>query len=482
MINKIKSLFKESIKFKKNKNILIFKSKIKLILFLKYIFLVFLFCFTIFLLAPKFFDYNDKKIEIKKSLEKNYNIELKKYSYIKYKVFPSPRIYIENANLVFKESKVKASVKELAVILKVNQIYNFKDLKISKISLNRANLTFELDNIFDVLKFAKNIKNKILIQESNLSILNKNLKLVKLGNIKVKNLKKNYLILKGIYLDQEFEIKYLNQIPNHKLNFKMPRAGINGKVIFSNSSNLNFFGGAVRMKVLNSNLKFSFEKKKNLKIYNSLIRNKNFKSTFNGIIHTYPYFNFDHVFKISDMNTKNFVKIRKIIQITDLLKINKKINGKIRVLLDNNNPRKEYIKKADISIFLENGNITVNESSLEFGDGKLSFLGNFSNYEDFGKFNFKLLANIINTNQLFKKFNVVRKKKNKSTDLEVEGFFTLPSGNVNFDKILIDSNNRLGKKDLLYLKEKFNLLVIDDNLNNLMNYNNVKNFIELIYR
>jgi hypothetical protein len=182
------------------------------------------------------------------------------------------------------------------------------------------------------------------------------------------------------------------------------------------------------------------------------------------------------------MNTKNFVKIRKIIQITDLLKINKKINGKIRVLLDNNNLRKEYIKKADISIFLENGNITVNESSLEFGDGKLSFLGNFSNYEDFGKFNFKLLANIINTNQLFKKFNVVRKKKNKSTDLEVEGFFTLPSGNVNFDKILIDSNNRLGKKDLLYLKEKFNLLVIDDNLNNLMNYNNVKNFIELIYR
>ena len=64
----------------------------KLFLFLRYIFPIFFIAISLFLLIPKFFNYEKKEIIIKSFLIENYNLELVKSDVLKYNVFPTPNI------------------------------------------------------------------------------------------------------------------------------------------------------------------------------------------------------------------------------------------------------------------------------------------------------------------------------------------------------------------------------------------------------
>ena len=106
--------------------------------------------------------------------------------------------------------------------------------------------------------------------------------------------------------------------------------------------------------------------------------------------------------------------------------------------------------------------------------------GSLFKYRNYEKLSFNLIANIVDYNKFLKKFDVVNKKNNKSIDLDVEGFFTLPSGKVTFDKISSSNLYSANEEELLYFKTKFNKILINSNLKNIFNYNNVGNFIQSI--
>ena len=70
----------------------IFKS----IFFLKYLVAVFFIFLTLFLIIPKFFDYDKKKGILEKYLLKNYSLKIEEINNIKFKIFPTPFLELED--------------------------------------------------------------------------------------------------------------------------------------------------------------------------------------------------------------------------------------------------------------------------------------------------------------------------------------------------------------------------------------------------
>ena len=71
----------------------------KFFFFLRYVFIIFLISISLFLIIPKFFDYEKKQEIIKKYLISSYGLELKKHELINFYVFPTPNLQIENVSL-----------------------------------------------------------------------------------------------------------------------------------------------------------------------------------------------------------------------------------------------------------------------------------------------------------------------------------------------------------------------------------------------
>ena len=107
MINIKNIFFSEVRKIKNYKNILLSNKIIKSVLFLRYIFLIFITVFLIYLLIPKFFDEGKRYNYVKELLLENYDIKLENPSKITYKILPTPKIIIENLDSKFKFIRFK---------------------------------------------------------------------------------------------------------------------------------------------------------------------------------------------------------------------------------------------------------------------------------------------------------------------------------------------------------------------------------------
>ena len=99
MINKIfKRLFNQ------------YSNIFKFLFYIKYLFLIFFIATLIFLLIPKFFDYEKKQIYIKNYLNNNYNLNIKENEKVQFNIFPLPNLEISKVTLGFnKVSQIKAS-------------------------------------------------------------------------------------------------------------------------------------------------------------------------------------------------------------------------------------------------------------------------------------------------------------------------------------------------------------------------------------
>ena len=71
----------------------------KIFFFLKYIFSIFLLSILLFLLIPKFFNYEKKQEIIKEYLINKYDLKINNFSSIKFNILPLPNLSIENVNL-----------------------------------------------------------------------------------------------------------------------------------------------------------------------------------------------------------------------------------------------------------------------------------------------------------------------------------------------------------------------------------------------
>ena len=176
---------------------------IKFIFFLRYLFGVFFLSITLFLIIPKFFDYEKKANIIKNHLLDSYNLDVNSYQEINYYFFPKPKIEIKKTDVKFPSIDSNLLINKIIMYPKILSIYNYDNFDTYKIVLNESKSKLE---ILDINAFFKNIldlKKKIYFKKLDLELTNNDKLLVKLEKIYFSN----YGYNKNVFLGKIFEKK-----------------------------------------------------------------------------------------------------------------------------------------------------------------------------------------------------------------------------------------------------------------------------------
>jgi len=460
---------------------MILKQKILNFLFLlRYLVALFFISITSFLFFPKFINYEKDMNFINNYLNKEYGIVIKNYSKVGYEAFPFPRLVVKDINFDI-EKILEGSNGILILNLNLNNIYQIKKIKLEKITVEKLILNIDKKNLKEFSKHFYTLEKKLIFKDSNLVINHKNEKLINIDKFNLSNKQKKKINFSGEYLTNKISGKFLSENNKKTLNFKIKDLGIESKLIFLQNSSFDEAFGKVKLKLIHNLIIFDFKYKEKVEIMNSYIRNKNFASSFDGTINLKPFFMFDLIFQIKNINNKyiEMIKNKNIVNIKNFLK---KINGTSTFIYKNNQSfNKKIINEFLLNLKLENGEVNINKSKI-YLDGLIADI-NLSTYDanNFPKLKFKIHFNFNDTKKFLKNFYVSKKKNIKLSNLIVEGSLNIMTNKVNFVNINIGDSYDLKDEDLTYFKKNFEEIIIQDNIFNLFNKNKIKRFINEVY-
>lgn len=454
------------------KNIKLIKKRIKIILFIWCLIGIIVFSSLLYLSIPKFFNHLNHKSEIIKFLKENYNIEVKQLSNISYKIFPEPRLDIKNSDISINKPGLSGSFKTTSLLLNINQLYRGDYSNFKKIKIQDSNLSIKIKNFENFIEYFNNLKKKLIIKNSDIVILADKNKLITFKEVNLLN--SNYHF-KGLFKNKKIDIKFFSEINFNKLTIKAPEIGSTINILFSKNSNLKRYDGKLQSKILNNNFQFDFVKNKKIEIKNSFFRNKNISLSFDGFLNTNPYFNIDINFNIK--NIVNKIKLLNYLKnnYKRNIDINKKLNGRININYTSDKPYKELIKNLNIVLLIENGDLYVQQSKIDFNEESLTFFGEIKNYEGYKVLNFDVRAAINDKSKLIKKINL--DKKYKKIDLKTNGRFNLSSQKINFEKFLINNKYIANEKNLESFKKTFESLIVNENIFNFFELEKIEIFL-----
>ena len=116
----------------------------KFIFLIRYLFLIFFLSFALYLIIPKFFDY-EKNIDIFKSyLFKKYEIEVKRHASINFDFFPIPKIEINDAEIELTQTSSKISSNKIVLYPSMLSIYNYDNFELNKLSIKNSKINIEI--------------------------------------------------------------------------------------------------------------------------------------------------------------------------------------------------------------------------------------------------------------------------------------------------------------------------------------------------
>ncbi|MDC1095914.1 hypothetical protein OAS47_01190 [Pelagibacteraceae bacterium] len=431
----------------------------------------------VYLVLPKIFNYQKKESLIVESINKNYGIKLENLSDISYSFFPTPKLILKNPNFTFKKNSLQGKAEEILLKINISDLYSNEEINIKKIYIIKSDLKISTSNFKTFIGNLDLIKNKILIKNSSLYIVSKD-KLLTLKNLSFENSDKK-LFLNANLFDQKIELIFIKNVEGNRLNLKIPEIGLQTNIVFSEQSNMNLLDGSLRMKILNNNIKLNFiNKKNNFIITKSIFKNNKIHSSFDGYINLYPYFNFDILFDVKNINTneENFKKMLK--SLNKFFEINEKFNGNFKVNYKKKKYQTKIVQKANLDISLKNRDIIIKRSSLKFIGGELDFSGLINNFKSYKRLNFDLKLKIDKKNNLLNNYNIEIGKNLIPLKLIISGTYNFSSKKINFNKILFNNNYEATEADKKKFKKKFENLIITNDLEQLISIDKINNFIK----
>ena len=481
MFIKFKNYFHSFLSHKEFNKILLIKKIIKPILFLKYIVLIFTISFFTYLIIPKFLNHENKVSYLKKKFEENFNINLREYGDVKYKILPSPHLVFNNVRISIQDQLISNSIRSLKIKLKISEIYKIKKTNFKKILIEDAVLLIQINKFKNFLVYINNLQNIISIKNSSIIFKNADDNIIKFKNIKFDNYDGNNNNLTGSILGKKFILKFVKKADNKKLILNIPEIGFNTNISFYNIVNLEEFESTAKIQILNNKILLNIKKKEKFKISNSYFRNSLFKSKFNGQIQFSPFLYFDLVFNSNFINLKDFTKYILKNNKKTFSKLNKKINGKILIKFSEKNTNSHFINEVYAPLVFKNGEMIFNKSYFLFDEGKLDLNGSFVSRQGYEKINFNIVLKINDKNKLFKKIKLqYSKKKKKTSVVKIDGNLNLSSNTINFHKIVVNENIQLTEKELVNIKENFENIIINKNLLNIFNATLIREFINTV--
>jgi len=446
----------------------------RFIFFLRYVFALFFIATILFLLVPNYFNYEKRSETLKNYLIKNYDIKILKFEKIEFNSFPVPYIEFKNVSIQLETSPVELNVNKFRIYPKFLSIYNYQNFQSSKIVLKNSNVTFEtLDFKFFVKEFI-NQKNNFYVDNLNIKINDASEPLVLLEKVKFTNYGYKKNIIEGNIFGKKFKTKINNNLNN--INFKLLKSGLNIDIYLDEKNNKNSTNGALKLRILNTNIKFNFSYNKNrLNIDNSFFRSKNLSFKNESLITLEPFFNSNSKFDIEEIDVEIF-KQSKLDELLKLKNILKKINTKNEIVFSSKKFNRSFFDKLNLKFDLAYGRLNYSKKIL-ISDNIIKCNGNVNLLEEFPLLFFDCSINSETKSDLLKKFKIDIKKDNKTFILKARGNLNILNQKINFDNIVLNENYKASNEDLNYFKENFENILFNEDFVGIFNFNKIKEFI-----
>ena len=444
------------------------------IFFLRHLLIIFFIATAVFVTIPIFFNYEKKAEVVKSHLFENYNFKITNYEKIKYNIFPTPNLELTNVQLNLKSSIENLNIKKTIIYLNFFNIYDYENFNSRKLTLKNSNIKFQISNFKHLISQLFNEKKKLYFDNLNLKMMDDNIAIITINNIKFTNFGYNKNLIRGKIFDKKFEVEVGD---NHKnFNFKLLSSGIKASINLEENKTNNIKRGIFKSKILNTNFKSNFDYDgKVIKIYNAFFRSKNISFKKNGEIFLSPFLDINSNLTIDEFNTsilKN-IDLNKILKFKEL---QRKLNSKIEINFKPKKFNRNFFEDLNLRIDLAYGRMHYfkklsNKNNVTQCGGNINFL------EEYPLLFFDCYIKLGNKKEFLKKFSVKSNGKKETFDLKVKGNLSVINKKVNFKNISIDDSYKASKEDLKYFKNTFENILFDKNFFEIFDLKKIKKFI-----
>ena len=428
-----------------------------------------------YFLIPTFFDKNKVKSLLVTQLKQKYNLEVKFEDNLKYNLFPTPHFSTKNL-IIYYNKKDLAISKNVIINISINNFFLLNNLKTKKIFFkkNEFNINSETISFFKQILNSNKNKNEIIFENSNLFYKNKLDEIIFLS--KLNKLKFSYNddnldhLMKLNY--EVFNLPFLLDITNNQSNKKV-RMKLKSKKIRLNLENeFNYqkekIDGLIRALVMNK------EKIFNYVIDDETLEFESDNKKFDGKIYFKPFYlqsnlNFNQI----NLNKLFSEKSILINLINSELLLNPNLNANLNINL-NKFSNSNYLNDLKIKIFLEEGNIIIKDSYIDWNQSIGINLDNVQLINENSEIKFvgqiKFIFNDIG--KFYSYYQITREDRKRIDQVSLDFLFNLNQKKINLDNLMID--NKLDKSVNNFLN-KFNSQ--NKNIFNKVTFRNfVKNF------
>ena len=428
-----------------------------------------------YFLIPTFFDKNKVKSLLEAQLKQKYNLEVKFKDNLKYDLFPTPHFSTKNLIISYNEKNLAVS-KNVKINVSVNNFFSLKNLKTKKIFFkkNEFNINSETISFFQQILNSNKNKNEIIFEDSNLFYKNKLNEIIFLSKINKLKFSYNDESLDHVMvLNYEiFNLPFLLNITNNQLN-KKARIKLKSKKIRLNLENeFNYqkekIAGDIKLLVMNK------EKKFNYLIKEDTLEFESDNKKFDGKIYFKPFYLQSNL-NFNQLNFERLFSDKSILinLINSELLFNPNLNANINVYLEKFS-NSNYLNDLKLKIFLEEGNIIIKDSYIDWNKSIGINLDNVQLINENNEIKFvgqiKFIFN--NIGKFYSYYQITRSDRKRINQVSLDFVFNLNQKKINLDNLMID--NKLDKNVNNFLN-KFNTQ--NENIFNKVTFRNfVKNF------
>ena len=437
-----------------------------------------------YFLKPVYFDYQGNKKLLQNKINSVFKLKMDIDGKISYKIFPTPRILVENVRLNFIQSnKKKIKIKKLYILISPINLNNFENIDLKKILVKDQQLKIHPNNFKKYFNYLTLHKEKTLIfKNSDLFFIDAQGNKVVFNNGYYKEKlsdNKHKIESSAIFAKNKINVKFLNRIGSEKyLKISIPDLKQSLDINFDKESNLSFLSGELKLRFLETLLLLNFKGKEDFKITNSFLRNKFLNSKINGKISFKDNFYFDFDLDINRIDLRKLLLYYPIFQTGG---VSKKINGKLNIINKNTDSFFGNIKDSKMILTFENGDIKIKDFSAKIMNST-DIKSNISILQNNKKaiIQFSISLNTKDPVKFFRKFGLYN-FNNSPTSFLVNGNIDINGKKINFREVVRDNNQRINNKEILIMEKAFNRYVLSEGIMGLFDFFKIKKFAQEIY-
>jgi len=359
---------------------------------------------------------------------------------------------------------------DAVIDIKTSEINNFKNFLNSKVREKPIQLTKSKINLLDKTKLFFNIDIKKL-RISGKSLFNK-------------------LDLKGRIFDTKVKINYQNKNSKKNVEIWLPEIGLNSKLsINPDKTNNETIYGRVSVFFPSNQIYLNYIlRNKIFNITSSKLANNYFKGQLFGDLIFFPFSTFDLKLDIDLLKFKNILNSRFVNNdkfLSQLIPINKKINGNIIFNVDKIASSSNIISSGNANLEFKNSVLIVEEIKLiinKIGDIKLT--GKIFQQKKKKVFIFNTKINLDSPEIFYSRFLIPKKNRIDLLPINLFGKIDLKSYKIKLDKIYLGKalkQEELDEDKLFFLQEKINEIFSQNSLNNILKYSNLRKIIQSFF-